>query len=254
MKRKRVFVRIQRFLVIGRVVKRAVRRVQRDDDEKRLGRTPHPLERLLHRRRRVRRSLPLDDVAAVHGVPRPAMVVRAPPDDGAVEAEQKRVAAVFDAAVGLAAGNGDVAAEVPLPEVAGGVSRVLERPRDRSAVPLALGQVDAIGERHVVGDEPLLVRPPPRHQHRPIRRAQRMVHVVPVERDPFARELLEMRRLHRRGLRERHRSPSVGVAHDVDDVGANRLGLRRWGTRRHREHCDRNSAPHQSRIYHAGGI
>ena len=84
----------------------------------------------------------------------------------------------------------------------------------------------------MVRDEPLLIRPPSCKKDGSVRRANRKVHVATVERHALARQLLEIRRLHGRRLRKRHRTIAVGVAQDIDDVGAGRFGGWRILTRR----------------------
>jgi len=142
-------------------------RVQGNDGEKGALVAAHagnPLERLFNRRRGVRSAFPRDGVPSIHGKRRLAMVVRSPPNDRAVEPKGEGISAFLDRAAGLDPRQRDIPTEVPLAKKRRRVARVFERSRERSPMTSALGKVDALGERHVVRDEPLLVRPSPRQK------------------------------------------------------------------------------------------
>ena len=72
-----------------------------------------------------------------------------------------------------------------LPKKGRAIAGVLERPGEGAARPPIRRQVDAIGQPHVVRDQPLLVRPSSGQQQCAIRRAERKIDVVAIEGEPL---------------------------------------------------------------------
>ena len=220
---KCLLVRVQGLHVVGGIVERAVRRIHRDNCEERpvlAGNLLDPFHRLGRRTRGIRQALPLHSFAAIDRIAALAVVVGAPPDDRLVESERPRV----------------TAAEVPLAEEPGGVPRIAKCPGESPLGGFSLRHVNAFGQRHVVSHQPLLVGPAPGHQDCAVRSADRQVDIVAVERHALLPQGVEVRRLDRRRLRERHSAPAVRVAHEHDQVGMAVVLLGGRGARQEQRH------------------